>query len=257
MSANPGGQGAAPPLPEGPARDARFRVVDHWTGMANFPVGDPQRRFEFFHRQMNEEVDSLECAARNLADFASAEWDLRLCLARQCADEARHARMFRRFFERAGGRVGQFPVISFQYRIVTAIPDLLGRLAVQNRSFEAGGIDAIAAEIANCRDDPAQCELFEAQLADEIAHVRFANEHINKAIRSDSRAVLAIGRALALASEAFAALMGNAATDGATHAADRQGRLEAGFRDDEIALAEAAAHKIRADEAARKRARDG
>jgi uncharacterized ferritin-like protein (DUF455 family) len=196
---------------------------------------------------MNEEVDSLECSARNLTDFPGADWTLRLCVARQCADEARHSRMFRRFFEGAGGRVGQYPVINFQYRIITAIDDLIGRLAVQNRSFEAGGLDAIAAEISDARQrgDEAQVELFEAQLADEIGHVRFANERIGVAIKSDPRVVLAVGRALAASSAAFAELMGSEATEGATYPADRQGRLEAGFRSDEVEMAVALADKVR------------
>ena len=40
-----------------------------------------------------------------------------------------------------GGHVGQFPVLNFQYRIITAQRDLIARLAIQNRSFEAGGVN--------------------------------------------------------------------------------------------------------------------
>lgn len=238
---------AAPTLADGPARDARFVVVERWKDLVNFSLDDPRRRVEFFHRQMNEEVDSLECSARNLTDFPDADWELRLCLARQCLDEARHSRMFRRFFEQAGGRVGQYPVINFQYRIITAIDGLIGRLAVQNRSFEAGGLDAIAAEVEDARQrgDEAQLGLFEAQLADEIGHVRFANERIEMAIKSDPRAVLAVGRALAASSAAFGELMGSEATEGATYPADRQSRLEAGFRSDEVEMAIALADKLR------------
>ena len=52
--------------------------------------------------------------------------------------------MFRRIFETRGGQVGQYPVLNFQYRIIAHIRSLVGRLAIQNRSFEAGGLDAIA-----------------------------------------------------------------------------------------------------------------
>ena len=58
--------------------------------MANFPEDHPEHLPEFLHRQMNEEVNSLEIAARNLADFPDADWELRLAIARQCWDEARH-----------------------------------------------------------------------------------------------------------------------------------------------------------------------
>jgi uncharacterized ferritin-like protein (DUF455 family) len=246
-------------LADPPARDSRFTVVERWVELANFPTGHPQRRVEFFHRQMNEEIDSLECAAQNLSDFREAEWSLRLSLARQCFDEARHARMFRRHCEAAGGRIGEFPVICFQYRIVVGLKDLIGRLAVQNRSFEAGGIDAIAAEIndARRRGDERETELFEAQLADEISHVRFANEMINAAIKADPRNILRIGTALTQSSEAFGMLMGEAATAGATSPADRASRLEAGFAADEVDLAVAVAERIRAEDAARSAAWPG
>jgi|RhiMethySRZTD1v2_1073278.scaffolds.fasta_scaffold544280_1 uncharacterized ferritin-like protein (DUF455 family) len=224
---------------EGPARDARFTVAARWAECANFPEGHPLREIEFFHRQMNEEIDSLECSAANIRDFPQAPWDLRLGLARQCADEGRHAGMFRRMFESRGGRVGQYPVLNFQYRIIAHIRSLVGRLAIQNRSFEAGGLDAIAFGIEQARQsgDQALVELFEAQRADEIVHVRFANEWINAATTQNPRSVLEIGVALAGASKAFRAVMGEEGTEGVSYPADVAGRREAGFTDNEVQLA--------------------
>jgi uncharacterized ferritin-like protein (DUF455 family) len=223
----------------GPARDARFTVASRWAECANFPSGHPLRAIEFLHRQMNEEIDSLECSAANLRDFPDAPWDLRLALARQCADEGRHAAMFRRLFERRGGHVGQYPVLNFQYRIVAHIRSLVGRLAIQNRSFEAGGLDAIATgiELARQEGDEALAELFEAQRADEISHVRFANEWINAATTQSPRAVLEIGTALAGASKAFHQVMGTEGIEGANYPADSAARREAGFTDSEVGLA--------------------
>ncbi len=222
-----------------PARDSRFTVAERWIDCANFPLGHPLRPIEFFHRQMNEEVDSLECSAANLRDFPDAGWELRLALARQCADEARHAGMFRRMFESRGGQIGEYPVLNFQYRIVANIRSLVGRLAIQNRSFEAGGLDAIASGIEQARQDGDQqlVELFEAQQADEIAHVRFANEAINAATRQNPRAVLDIGVALAGASKAFQAVMGAEGTEGANYPADGAARQEAGFTESEVGFA--------------------
>jgi uncharacterized ferritin-like protein (DUF455 family) len=223
----------------GPARDARFTVADRWVEMVNFPPGHPLRDVEFFHRQMNEEVDSLEASARHLADFPAVDWELRLGLARQCADEARHAAMFRRIFESRGGQVGQYPVLNFQYRIITRVPSFVGRLAVQNRSFEAGGLDAITYGIDDARErgDEELAQLFEAQRADEITHVRFANEAIRAATERDPRCVLQIGAALNTASKAFVQVMGPEATEGLSYPADAAGRREAGFTDSEVQLA--------------------
>ncbi|MGH7789270.1 MAG: DUF455 family protein [Candidatus Binatia bacterium] len=222
-----------------PARDARFTVAARWAECANFAPTHPLRAIEFLHRQMNEEIDSLECSAANLRDFPEAPWDLRLSLARQCADEGRHAAMFRRIFERRGGHVGQYPVLNFQYRIVAHIRSLVGRLAIQNRSFEAGGLDAIAYGIEQARreGDEEMVELFEAQQADEISHVRFANEWINAATAQNARSVMEIGAALAGASKAFHQVMGPEATEGVSYNADSAARREAGFSDSEVGLA--------------------
>lgn len=197
------------------------------------------REIEFFHRQMNEEVDSLECCARHVSDFPREEWDVRMGLARQCADEARHAAMFRRIFESRGGRVGQYPVLNFQYRIITKIPSLVGRMAVQNRSFEAGGLDAIkfGIDVAEQQGDTELAELYRAQYADEIVHVRFANDCIRRATEKTSRAVLEIGAALTGASKAFAYVMGPEGTAGVNYPADAEGRREAGFTESELRMA--------------------
>jgi uncharacterized ferritin-like protein (DUF455 family) len=226
-------------LADNPARDSRFTVADCWSDCSNFPEDDPLREIEFFHRQMNEEVDSLECSARNLGDFPDTPWELRMALARQCVDEARHARMFRRIFESRGGRVGEYPVLNFQYRIVTNLDSLVGRLAVQNRSFEAGGLDAIKSgiDLAAQNRDEELVALYEAQCADEIGHVRFANDWIRRATADDPRTVLKIGAALNLARQAFQIVMGPEATDGVHYPADVSGRQEAGFTDKEVELA--------------------
>ena len=226
-------------LADNPARDSRFTVADCWSDCANFAEDDPLREIEFFHRQMNEEVDSLECSARNLGDFPDTPWELRMSLARQCSDEARHARMFRRIFESRGGCVGEYPVLNFQYRIVMNLDSLIARIAVQNRSFEAGGLDAIKSgiEVASQKGDEELVSLYEAQCADEISHIRFANEWIRRATADDPRTVMQIGAALNLATQAFQIVMGPEATEGVHYPADVSGRQEAGFTDQEVELA--------------------
>jgi uncharacterized ferritin-like protein (DUF455 family) len=222
-----------------PARDARFVVKDRWAECVNLAPDDPRRPIEFLHRQMNEEVNSIEACAKSLADFPDIPWEMRMGLARQCADEARHALMFRRIYEARGGVVGEYPVLNFQYRIICAIPTLVGRLTVQNRSFEAGGIDAIEYAIPEARNggDAELAELFEAQLADEIGHVRFANEAIEALKKKEPRSILHMGSALAAASRAFKEVMGKEATEGARAPVASEARSEAGFRPDEIRLA--------------------
>lgn len=234
----------------GPARDARFDVRQTWQECCNLPDGHPDKQTEFLHRQMNEEVDGLECAARLLSDFPDAEWDLQMCIARQCYDEARHIEMFRGAYERRGGRVGRYPVLNFQFRIITRLHDLHARLAVQNRTFETEGVDAVEHELQASRTRQSEdlVRMFDAQLADEITHVRFANEFIAKAVVQDPSAVMRIGRALDEASRAFHQVMGQHAIEGASYPVNRQGRLEAGFSTVEVDFAQAArAKRVRRD----------
>jgi uncharacterized ferritin-like protein (DUF455 family) len=225
----------------GPARDSRFDVKEKWAECPNLPDTHPDRILEFFHRQMNEEVNGLENAARSLADFPDAEWGVRMSIARQASDEARHVLMFRRILENRGGWVGRYPVLNFQYRIITKIDNLVGRLAVQNRSFEAEGVDAVEPEILKARDkgDSELADLYEAQLADEIGHVRFANEYIAQATKSNPLNVMRVGRALNQAAEAFLWVMGQKAIDGVKYTTNEKGRLEAGFSPEEVRFAAA------------------
>ena len=222
----------APP----PARDGRFKVVEQWVDCHNFPEGDPRREIEFFHRQMSEEVDGMECSARTLVDFPQADWELRMCLARQCYDEARHVEMFRRIFEERGGKVGQYPIMNFQYRIITNVADLYRRLAIQNRHFESEGVDAVEPAILAARagGDHGLAELFDAQLADEICHVRFANDHISRIASREPGSVMRIGRSLDYASKAFYQVMGQKAIDAVSYSVNEAGRLESGFTADEV-----------------------
>jgi uncharacterized ferritin-like protein (DUF455 family) len=236
MEAGPIGASGRPLFAVDPSRDERFVVKDRWIECDNLPAAHPLHRVQFFHRQMNEEIDSLEASAQSIVDFPGAPWELRLALARQCADEARHARAYRAQVERRGGYVGQFPVLNFQYRIISARDDIISRLFIQNRSFEAGGLDAIAFGVreARAQGDHDLADFYEAQLADEISHVRFANEWIRQAIKADPRTVLRMGTSLAEASEAFRLVMGTEGTEGVDYPAAIEARLDAGFTADEI-----------------------
>jgi len=219
---------------ESPARDSRFQVKERWAEMRNIPEGDSLATQEFLHRQMNEEVNSIEISARNLVDFPNAPWELRMAMARQCWDESRHVDAFRRLFEKRGGRVGEFPVLNFQYRIVTNLTSLAGRLTVQNRSFEAAGIDAIKDGITTFgqahQDD--FVELFDAQLADEVQHVRYANDWVKRlAQEGGPRVTFEIARSVAQADAALKIVAGGALT---TYPVAEDIRREAGFTDEEI-----------------------
>jgi uncharacterized ferritin-like protein (DUF455 family) len=232
---------------DSPARDARFTVVDTWRECANFPEGDPRRILEFMHRQMNEEMDATECSARTITDFPDAPWELRMFLARQCADEARHALTFKKLFEKRGGKLGEYPILNFQYRIICKIDELAGRLAVQNRTFEAEGIDAIGFGIDDARKqgDEELAEFFDIQFADEIMHVRCANEFLHEMLAKEPRLTLKVGTAMKEATRKFTDVFGSEATAVTKYTISEQGRLEAGFRPEEVELSNRLAEQRR------------
>ncbi len=235
---------ARPPLDprlfgDGPARDPRFTVREVWAELENYPDGTPERDHEFLHRQMNEEMCVMENAARSLADFPDADWSVRKGLARQCADEARHTMNYHRLLLARGGHVGQYPVTNFQYRILGRIDNLLGRLAVQNRSFEADGLDAATHALAEARakGDEVLAETYDAQQADEVCHIRFANDYIKAQLQQSPRVGLQIARALNLCAEAFAQVFAGGGEDVEKYGVAVEARLEAGFSPEEVEVA--------------------
>lgn len=224
---------------EGPAREPRFVVKRRWVECENYPDGTPEWQMEFLHRQMHEECSVLENASRHLAEFPDVEWPLRMWLARQCFDEARHTMAYQRLFTVRGGRVGQYPVLDFQYRILGKIPHLIGRLAVQNRSFEADGLDAATYALGQARreGDTELAELFEQQQADEVHHIRFANEWIRREIERDPRNVLKMAAALTQGMTAFQQVFANGGLRVTKYGVAQQERLEAGFAQHEVEVA--------------------
>ncbi|GAB3778016.1 hypothetical protein GCM10028796_57850 [Ramlibacter monticola] len=175
-----------------PAREPCFNVVDDQARMAKFPEGSLEHRREMLHGDVNEEVQSLEIAAQSLVDFPDADWELRLQLARQCWDEVRHARLFLHRLIELGGHKGEFPVINQEWGVVCMFDSLVGRLAVQNRLFEGGSLDVFKEGVVSWArwGDHATAEIMDAVAADEVQHVRFANEWFERLRKENPRSLL-------------------------------------------------------------------
>lgn len=231
-----------------PARDDRFTVVDVWADCENLPDDHPDKLVEFLNRQMNEELHVLENASRSLADYPDAPWETRMWLARQCSDEARHAANYRRAIERRGGTPGQYPVLSFQYRLLGKVDTLIGRLAVQNRTFEADGLDAVTHEIGVMKElgEDDMVEMYDAQHADEVVHIRFANEYINARLQTHPRDLLAMSRALTQCTTGFAQVFAQGGTNSIKYGVSTEWRVAAGFAPEEAEVAADLSEKRRA-----------
>jgi len=76
---------------------------------------------------------------------------------------------------------------------------LVARLALQNRTFEGGEMDLLRELVEMWRKsgDEHTAEFLGGILADEIQHVRFANQWLKRLAKDDPRILLHVARAMA------------------------------------------------------------
>jgi len=232
-------------LRQAPAREPCFTCVDLDSEMAEWPDMSDMSRRERIHRHMNNEAGALEIAALCVSDFPDAPWELRMLLARQAADEARHATLLYRRLRELGGYKGEFPIANYEWGVTGMLENLPGRLAVQNRTFEAGLIDLLGALRNTWREagDGVTADLLDGILADEITHVRFANRWIRQMTEQDPTVLLKVAMAvrfLGRANENVAIREGEVNAVGvplkpkAAPAVNVDDRLAADFTEDEV-----------------------
>jgi uncharacterized ferritin-like protein (DUF455 family) len=181
-----------------PAREPCFTIVHlHEDVPSSEGLGAEARR-KRIHRECNQEIQTLEIAALCVVDYPDAPWELRMELARQCWDEARHAALYHRRLREMGGSKGEYAIANLDWSVVTMLDSLAARLAVQHRTFEAGSLDLESQGIPMYRDvgDDATADIMEAVIADEIHHVRFANEWLKRLSADDPRVVLEVASAI-------------------------------------------------------------
>ena len=228
-----------------PAREPCFRVAQTDSEMQQFEssMSEDARR-ERLHRHMNNEMGALEIAAQCLADFTESPWELRMQLARQAFDERRHVHALHQRLRQLGGFKGEFPIGNFEWAVTNMCDTLAARLAIQNRTFEAGQMDLLGGlrQIWRSVGDERTAEVLEHILADEINHVRFANRWIRKLVQADRRLLLKVAGAVRFLAETNAALSGEPGVSSEETAAQRhiklginvEDRRHADFTDDEI-----------------------
>jgi len=231
-----------------PAREPCFKVAQVHKEMHDYGDMSPAGRRERLHRHMHNEMQNLEIAAQSLSEFPDAPWELRLQLARQCWDETRHTQVVYRRLREIGGHKGEFPVMNYEYGVTCSCGSLIGRLAVQNRSFESGEMDLLRdlAQKWEAVGDPITADMLRSILADEVQHVRFGNQWIKKMAHDNPRTLLDVAAAilhLKTVTKAFAPEPGDVSAlgtplsgwehlDSFTNVEDRRA---AGFTDEELA----------------------
>jgi len=233
-------------LLEDPAREPCFQCVTLDAEMQEWPDMSDLSRRERIHRHMNNECGAMEIAAQALVDFPDAPWDLRMRLARQAADEARHMSLLLRRLRQLDGHKGEFPVANVEWCITGLIDNLPGRLAIQNRTFEAGLIDLLGALRNTWREagDDATADMLDGILADEIVHVRFGNRWIRRLTEERPGVLLQVARSVQTLRRILNDLApqegevnrsGVVLTTKLPPAVNVEGRLEAEFTEEEVA----------------------
>ncbi|HLY63031.1 MAG TPA: DUF455 family protein [Terriglobia bacterium] len=234
-------------LRQDPLREDCYTVVQTDAEMHEYQDMGPIAQRERLHRHMNNETGAIEIAAQCLVEFPEAPWDLRMQLARQCWDESRHVSVLLRRLKELGGRKGEFPVTNFEWCVTCMLDSLAARLALQNRTFEAGELDLLSMIPGKWREvgDEATAEVLEGILSDEVQHVRFANVWVKRMAQENPRVLLKVAMAtnfLAAVTTALAPKPGEVSPVGTvfTDPKDRippvniEDRKRAEFTDDEI-----------------------
>jgi len=226
-----------------PAREACFEIVHLHQDVPDSGALTEEARRQRVHREYNQEVQTIEIAALCLVDFPDAPWELRMELARQCWDEARHAEICFRRLKAMGGWKGMYPIANLDWSVVGMLDSLAARLTVQNRTFEGGSLDIERGEIAMHleRGDHATAEIVEAVGADEIHHVRFANQWLKRMTDAQPRTVLEVAQAMAWLRQVVEATGGESQHEIATNVHDRE---LAGFSSTEISEVERLAQSV-------------
>lgn len=177
-----------------PARESCFAVVQMHKDLHDYDDMSDVSRRQRLHRHMHNEMQTLEIAAQGLADFPGVPWDLRMQSARQCWDEARHTNLLYRRLRELGGRKGEFPVMNYEWGVTQMLDSIAARLAVQNRTFEAGEMDLLRQQerMWNEAGDGETAALMDGLLADEVQHVRFANQWLKQMAKENPRTLFQV-----------------------------------------------------------------
>jgi len=164
------------------------------------PLHDPADVAMFLHKEMDEEFTTLELLARNSYEHPSMPWQFHRDVARQVADEARHARMIGRLMQARGVRHGQYKISTASYDGLYEFEpcergsrkELLWRILIRQTFMEGLAIDHLALDIGR-RKRLGQSDIahvFEYILRDEVFHAQSGLRWSHDLLGSDHASVL-------------------------------------------------------------------
>ena len=188
--------------PDALARDARFhrittaqRFADERPGLGEdrkmdpvaHDVGDRARRQ--MHGIFVGEIQALEGAGRTAFDYADGEipFAMKLDMARQCWDEARHVEISVKLGDHMGTEIGEYSEAVTLFE-AACHPDPVFRLAGVNRALEGLAIDVFTTmrDFADEMHDPVLRFSEDWMLADEVTHVKMGSTWLREVTKDDA-----------------------------------------------------------------------
>ncbi len=138
------------------------------------------------------EIQALEGAGRTCYDFEvgtddeDVPFELKLDMARQCWDEARHCEISVKLSEWMGTGIGEFSENVFLFQ-AACNPDPVLRLTGVNRALEGLAIDVFNTmkEFGDLAGDPVLEFCEDWMLADEVTHVKMGSDWLRKLTAND------------------------------------------------------------------------
>jgi uncharacterized ferritin-like protein (DUF455 family) len=138
------------------------------------------------------EIQALEGAGRTCWDFPTgdgrddAPFALKLDMARQCWDEARHVEISCKLSDHMGSVIGEFGEQVLLYE-AACNPDPVLRLTGVNRALEGLAIDVFNAmrDFGDQSSDPVLYFCEDWMLADEVTHVKMGSDWLRRLTEND------------------------------------------------------------------------
>jgi uncharacterized ferritin-like protein (DUF455 family) len=138
------------------------------------------------------EIQALEGAGRTCFDFETGEgrdqapFAMKLDMARQCWDEARHVEISCQLGQHMGAEIGEFAEQTMLYE-AACNPDPVLRLTGVNRALEGLAIDVFTTmkNFGTALTDPVLTFCEDWMLADEVTHVKMGSDWLRKMTVND------------------------------------------------------------------------
>src|SRR5690242_3334524 len=154
--------------------------------------GSPAAARSLRHGIFVGEIQALEGAGRTCFDYDigngpdEVPFELKLDMARQCWDEARHCEISIKLSDWMGTELGEFSESTFLYEAACA-PDPILRLCGVNRALEGLAIDVFNTmkEFGDLSGDPVLEFCEDWMLADEVTHVKMGSDWLRRLTDKD------------------------------------------------------------------------